>query len=107
MGRSYTGKRNRENDFKNGKGVSTLEKHTLKHQYDSADEYLADARQFLEKKPTLRTETFVSKEGTYFRYDAKTNEFRIINEYGSISTYFKPNAGLKYWEKQIDLYYQK
>ncbi|MBF2454322.1 T7SS effector LXG polymorphic toxin [Listeria seeligeri] len=107
IGRSYTGKRNRENDFKNGKGVSTLEKHALKHQYDSTDEYLADARQFLEKKPTLRTETFVSKEGTYFRYDAKTNEFGIINEYGSISTYFKPNAGLKYWEKQIDLYYQK
>ncbi|EAG1133685.1 hemagglutination protein, partial [Listeria monocytogenes] len=26
---------------------------------------------------------------------------------GSISTYFKPNAGLKYWEKQIDLYYPK
>ncbi|EAG1111584.1 hemagglutination protein, partial [Listeria monocytogenes] len=25
----------------------------------------------------------------------------------SISTYFKPNAGLKYWEKQIDLYYPK
>ncbi|MEI2518163.1 hypothetical protein, partial [Acinetobacter baumannii] len=67
IGRSYTGKRNVENDFKNGKGVSTLEKHALKHQYESTDEYLADAREFLEKKPTLRTETFVSKEGTYFR----------------------------------------
>ncbi|EOE5454114.1 T7SS effector LXG polymorphic toxin [Listeria monocytogenes] len=107
IGRSYTGKRNVENDFKNGKGVSTLEKHALKHQYESTDEYLADAREFLEKKPTLRTETFVSKEGTYFRYDSKTNEFGIINEYGSIPTYFKPNAGLKYWEKQIDLYYPK
>ncbi|EAE6298282.1 hypothetical protein E5Z49_12905 [Listeria monocytogenes] len=107
IGRSYTGKRNVENDFKNGKGVSTLEKHALKHQYESTDEYLADAREFLEKKPTLRTETFVSKEGTYFRYDSKTNEFGIINEYGSISTYFKPNTGLKYWEKQIDLYYPK
>ncbi|EBI2479849.1 hypothetical protein HCD36_001951 [Listeria monocytogenes] len=107
IGRSYTGKRNVENDFKNGKGVSTLEKHALKHQYESTDEYLADAREFLEKKPTLRTETFVSKEGTYFRYDSKTNEFGIINEYGSISTYFKPNAGSKYWEKQIDLYYPK
>ncbi|EAC2402328.1 hemagglutination protein [Listeria monocytogenes] len=85
MGYSYTGKRNVENDFKNDKGVSTLEKHASKHQYESTDEYLADAREFLEKKPTLRTETFVSKEGTYF----------------------KPNAGLKYWEKQIDLYYPK
>ena len=66
-------------DFVNGKGNSTLAKHAGKHGYDSPEEYLKDA----------------------------TNEFGIINQYGGISTYFKPDEGIAYWLEQIEKYAPK
>ena len=45
--------------------------------------------------------SFVSLGGTYFRYDTATNEFGIINQYGGVSTYFKPDTKLNYWMEQI------
>ncbi|MCR5835689.1 MAG: hypothetical protein K6G88_04210 [Lachnospiraceae bacterium] len=53
------------------------------------------------------TEAFTSEEGTYFRYDRASNEFGIINQYGGISTYFKPEDGLNYWLEQIEKYAPK
>ena len=106
-GQLYNGTRNPDVDFVNGKGKSTLNKHTGKHGYTSPEEYLKDARNFLEKKPTSTIQSFVSNEGTYFRYDTATNEFGIINEYGGISTYFKPENGMAYWLEQIEKYAPK
>lgn len=107
VGKPYEGERNPDSDFKNGKGKSTLERHADKHGYVSSDKYLQNARNFLEKPPNSTTQSFVSKEGTYFRYDKATNEFGIINQYGGISTYFKPEDKIVYWLKQIELYAPK
>ena len=106
-GQPYNGIRNPDVDFVNGKGKSTLETHAQRHGYSSTEQYLQDARSFLEEKPTSTTESFVSNEGTYFRYDKATNEFGIINRYGGISTYFKPDNGLDYWLEQIEKYAPK
>lgn len=106
-GQLYNGTRNPDVDFVNGKGKSTLNKHAGKHGYASPKEYLKDARNFLEKKPTSTIQSFVSNEGTYFRYDTTTNEFGIINKYGGISTYFKPENGMAYWLEQIEKYAPK
>ena len=106
-GQLYNGTRNPDVDFVNSKGKSTLNKHAAKHGYTSPEEYLKDARNFLEKKPTSTIQSFVSNEGTYFRYDTMTNEFGIINEYGGISTYFKPENGIVYWLEQIEKYAPK
>lgn len=64
-------------------------------------------RNFMEKQPTSTTQSFVSSEETYFRYDTATNEFGIINQYGGISTYYKPEEGITYWLEQIEKYAQK
>ena len=106
-GRLYNGTRNPNVDFVNDKGKSTLNKHAGKHGYTSPEEYLKDARNFLEKKTTSTIQSFVSNGGTYFRYDTTTNEFGIINEYGGISTYFKPENGMAYWLEQIEKYAPK
>ena len=103
-GQLYNGTRNLNMDFINGKGESTLNTHAIKHGYTSPEQYLRDARNFLEKNPTSTTQTFVSNGNTYFRYDTTANEFGIINEYGGISTYFKPEEGIKYWIEQIQRY---
>ena len=78
-GQAYEGIRNPEMDFVNGKGNSTLAKHAGKHGCDFPEEYLKDA----------------------------TNEFGIINQYGGISTYFKPDEGIAYWLEQIEKYAPK
>ena len=49
-GQLYNGTRNPDVDFVNGKGKSTLNKHAGKYGYTSPEEYLKDARNFLEKK---------------------------------------------------------
>ncbi|WP_274655619.1 RHS repeat-associated core domain-containing protein [Paenibacillus humicola] len=107
----YNGTRDATRDFLNGKGKSTLAKHFNDHKaefgYRTEQQYLAGARNFLEKKPTATTEAFTSEGGTYFRYDTATNEFGIINQYGGISTYFKPLDNMSYWQDQIAKYAPK
>ena len=106
-GQPYKGTRNPDVDFVNKKGKSTLSEHAGRHGYTSSEEYLRDARSFLEKEPNSTTQSFVSNEGTYFRYDTATNEFGIINKFGGISTYFKPDEGIIYWLDQIEKYAPK
>ncbi|MDD1503502.1 hypothetical protein PVA17_12115 [Lysinibacillus sp. CNPSo 3705] len=106
-GKPYEGDRNPDLDFRNRKGKCTLDKHANDHGNVSSDKYLHNARDFLEKPPTSTTQTFVSEEGTYFRYDSATNEFGIINKYGGISTYFKPDDKILYWLEQIRKYAPK
>ncbi|MEG0775797.1 RHS repeat-associated core domain-containing protein [Clostridium sp.] len=104
-GNAFRGSRNLSADFKNGKKLSShFTDHRADFGYKTADEYLEGARNFVMKKPTSTTQSFVSKEGTYFRYDTKTNEFGMVNQYGGISTYFKPTDGMKYWQEQIAKY---
>lgn len=104
-GKNYNGARNKYEDFKKG---STLSEHYNRHNkdfsYSNETEYLQGARNFLEKPPTPTTQSFISKEGSYFRYDTNTNEFGIINKHGGISTYFKPPDGINYWIEQISKY---
>jgi hypothetical protein len=108
-GKSYSGTRNPDVDFTNKKGNSTLEIHFKNHAVDfgyiTETEYLNGARGFMEKPPTSTTQSFITKEGTYFRYDTSTNEFGIINKYGGVSTYYKPPTGIGYWLEQINKYY--
>jgi pyocin large subunit-like protein len=111
QGMGYNGSRNATSDFTRGNGKSTLTKHFNDHKgnfgYRTETQYLNGARNFLEKSPTSTTQSFTSKEGTHFRYDTATNEFGIINQYGGVSTYYKPTDGLKYWKEQISLYAPK
>ena len=61
-GQLYNGTRNPDVDFVNGKGKSTLNKHAGKHGYTSPEEYLKDARNFLEKKLQLYNPLYLMKE---------------------------------------------
>jgi pyocin large subunit-like protein len=110
-GKPYSGTRNADVDFSNAKGRSTLKTHFYDHAgdfgYKTEAEYLSGTRNFLEKPPTPTTQSFITKDGTYFRYDTATNEFGIMNKYGGSSTYFKPDRGIDYWLEQIELYAPK
>lgn len=107
-GKPFSGTRNPDADFTNKSGNSTLKIHFDDHvnefKFTTEDEYLLGAKDFLEKQPTPTTQSFLTKDGTYFRYDTETNEFGIMNKFGGISTYFKPDRGIDYWLEQIKLY---
>lgn len=105
-GKSYSGNRNPEADFTNKKGNSTLQDHFNRHgsDFSSPEAYRSSASNFLEKPPTSTTQSFVTNEGTYFRYDSLTNEFGIMNNYGGVSTYYKPPTGITYWLEQVSKY---
>ena len=108
MGEPYQGARNPSQDFVKGKRLAThFSDHASEFGIDDVDDYVKAAEHFLTKTPTSTTSSFVTESGTYFRYDSATNEFGIMNQYGGISTYFKPDAGLDYWIEQMNKYYYK
>ena len=47
---------------------------------------------------------FVSPDGWLFKYNHQKNEFAILSDKGTISTYFIPERGEKYWIEQNKLY---
>lgn len=49
-------------------------------------------------------DAFVSDGGTYFKYKFDTNEFGMISDKGTISTYFNPKDYSDYWIDQIHKY---
>lgn len=109
----YKGVRKPEIDFagKTGIGRETLAGHLKNHGKDfgftTETEYLQGARRFFEKPLTPTTEAFTSNQGWYFRYGKATNEFGLINNYGGISTYYKPDEGYAYWLREIEKYIAK
>jgi len=104
-GGSYNGTRNPSADFKDGtKLTDHFERHGHQFGYINKQQYLKGANDFLTGPRSSTTEYFTSADGTYFQYDKATNIFGIINQYGGISTYFKPDTGINYWLEQIDKY---
>jgi|GEM_PF-2189659 len=103
----FKGTRNPDADFVNG---SKLTDHSGRHGpafgYTTEQQYLKGARDFF-NNPPKGIESFTSNGGTYFQYDAATNTFGIINEYGGISTYMKPYTGITYWLEQMAKYMPK
>ena len=92
-------------DFNSG---NSLELHFVKHGksmgFKNADAYLKGARKFLDGSKSIKVQSFISAQGTYFQYNPITNEFGIINKFGGLSTYFLPKAGYEYWLQQIAIY---
>lgn len=75
-----------------------IEKHL--HQYKNANEsdYMTIARELLAADLSPEIEGFVDNEGFIFKYNKTTNDFAIGRPDGKVSTLFKPDAKLGYWE---------
>lgn len=75
-----------------------FEKHGLEFDYENADEYLAGANRVINDPSSLhKTE---SEDGDYIYYLESTNEFVVVSTDGYIRTYFKPSAGIDYYNRQ-------
>lgn len=81
-----------------------VEKHSNEYNNISAEKYLNLARKLLAADLNKDIDGFKSKEGFIFKYNKETNDFAIGRADGKISTLFKPDEKLDYWEAQKELY---
>lgn len=79
-----------------------LKSHYKKHGrymgFDSAEEYLAAANAVI-ANPQALTKT-EKEDGDYLYYVEDTNEFVVLSTDGYIRTYFCPDSGKRYFDKQ-------
>ena len=79
--------------------VSHYEKHGHEFGDITIEEYLHMANDLINSdSDTLHTK--ISKDGDYLFYDEATNEFLVLSDDGYIRTFFKPNAGIDYYNRQ-------
>lgn len=74
------------------------EKHGIEMGFDSKEEYQAAASDVI-NNPKALTKT-EKEDGDYVYYVEETNEFVILSLDGYIRTYFNPNGGRKYFDRQ-------
>lgn len=79
-----------------------LKEHYKKHGkymgFDSPEEYLAAANAVI-SNPDALTKT-EKEDGDYLYYVEDTNEFVVLSTDGYIRTYFCPDSGKRYFDKQ-------
>ncbi len=79
-----------------------LEKHYEKHGiamgYDSPEAYLEGANRVVASKDALHKLEAEDGDDVYYLED--TNEFVIVSKKGYIRTYFNPNDGIEYFNRQ-------
>ena len=75
-----------------------FEKHKEEFDYATAQEYLEGANRVIADKNALyKTE---AEDGDHIYYLEETNEFVVLSTDGYIRTYFKPSAGIDYFNRQ-------
>lgn len=79
---------------------SHYEKHGAEFGDITQEEYLDLANELINAAGDNILHKTEKEDGDFLYYDTETNEFLVLSTDGYIRTFFKPNAGLDYWERQ-------
>ena len=79
---------------------SHYEKHGAEFGDITQDEYLDLANELINAEGENILHKTEKEDGDFLYYDTETNEFLVLSTGGYIRTFFKPSAGLDYWERQ-------
>ncbi len=79
---------------------SHYEKHGAEFGDITQDEYLDLANELINAEGENILHKTEKDDGDFLYYDTETNEFLVLSTDGYIRTFFKPSAGLDYWERQ-------
>jgi len=74
------------------------DKHGIEMGFDSAEEYELAAYKVIIHPDTLHK--IEAEDGDDVYYREETNEFVVVSQDGYIRTYFNPNAGIDYYNRQ-------
>ena len=78
--------------------ISHYEKHGIEMGFASAEEYLAAANKVISSPDALHK--LEAEDNDHIYYMEETNEFVVLSQDGYIRTYFLPNAGIDYFNRQ-------
>lgn len=79
---------------------SHFEKHGAEFGNITKEEYLQKANELINSDSPDVLHKTEKEDGDYLFYNQKTNEFLVLSTDGYIRTYFKPDDGIDYWERQ-------
>lgn len=79
---------------------SHYEKHGAEFGDITQDEYLDLANELINAEGENILHKTEKEDGDFLYYNTETNEFLVLSTDGYIRTFFKPSAGLDYWERQ-------
>lgn len=86
-------------NFRNARYLTEhFQKHGAEFPYDTEEEYLQGANKVINHPDSLHK--LEAEDGDDVYYLESTNEFVIVSTDGYIRTYFKPNKGIDYYNKQ-------
>ena len=74
------------------------EKHGVEMGFESSEDYLAAANAVIDNPDALHKNE--AEDGDDIYYLEETNEFVVVSTDGYIRTYFKPRAGIDYYNRQ-------
>lgn len=75
-----------------------FEKHGAEFDYATKEEYLAGANRVIQSPDVLHK--LEAEDGDDIYYLEETNEFVVVSTDGYIRTYFRPSAGIDYYNRQ-------
>ncbi len=78
--------------------TSHYEKHGIEMGFDSKEEYEKAANDVINNPEALHKKEKEDNDDVYFIEE--TNDFVVLSYDGYIRTYFRPNSGIKYFNKQ-------
>lgn len=88
-----------EYHFRNKKYLDQhFDKHGSEFDYDSAEEYEQGASDVINNPEALYK--IEQEDGDHVYYIEDTNEFVVLSKDGYIRTYFRPSAGIDYFNRQ-------
>ena len=79
---------------------SHYEKHGAEFGDITQEEYLDLANELINAEGDYILHKTEKEDGDFLYYDTETNEFLVLSTDGYIRTFFKPSAGIDYWERQ-------
>ncbi len=104
---SYSSEEQTQDQALNFANSDRLDEHWRKHGLNPGEfnpvltksQYLKRARALFESSDSdvLQKESY---DGDTLRYRPSTNEFGVLSSQGVIRTYFRPDTGMSYWERQ-------
>lgn len=93
-------------DFAPKTFVDHYDRHSADFGSISKKQYSEMARDLLNSQVGGPLDGFSTNIGYVFRYDRDTNSFAVAKPDGVISTFYKPDKGLAYWEREKNKYGQ-
>ncbi|UCB56616.1 MAG: hypothetical protein JSV30_05245 [Candidatus Omnitrophota bacterium] len=79
--------------------IEHFRKHGAEFGYKHPNEYLWGAQKLISAGEGVLTHS--RSDGDKLFYHPGSNEFAVLSARGYIRTYFKPNSGYQYWQRQI------